>query len=349
MKFEMNDIKSKMNTITEDRWSISDIVKCYKPDGSGDISLPPSQRLWAWKNKRGEIKKRNLIDSVMNRFPIPTCILHRISKHQFHIYDGRHRIETFYLYANDEFTWNSKKFSELTDHEKFMFNSREIPVTIIGNVTVAQLADIFIRLNAGIPLKDYDLLWANRDSPLVRAVEKFIRNNERLSNCLGGYDMTKREDLSNWTALICGLSTQNAGNMTTAYIRVCSDVGLDHPPNEKNIVEGLDAICTLLETANTLYPTDTKGKRSLKTCGRLIAFFVGDWLNSENKSETINKWVNVIGKLRNNDEGMKVALVTIGAQNLTTTKITKTIDQVNKYLEDNIVEATAEESDYESE
>ena len=46
---------------------------------------------------------------------------------------------------------------------------------------------------------------------------------------------------------------------------------------------------------------------------------------------------------------MKLALVTIGAQNLTTTKINKTIDQVNKYLEDNIVEHSAEESDYESE
>lgn len=336
---------SKMNTIIEDRWSIADIVKYYQ---NGDISAPESQRLWAWKNKRGEDKKRNLIDSVMNRFPIPTCILHRISKHQFHVYDGNHRIQTFCKYANDEFVWNNKKYSELAEHEKFMFNSREIPITIVSNVTTTQLAEMFIRLNAGIPLKDYDLIWANRDKPLVRIVDKFIRNNERLSKCLGDYDMKRREDLSNWTAIICGLSTNNSGNITTSYIRICADVNLDHVANEQAIVEGLDAICTLLETANNEYPTDTNGKRKLKKVGKIIAFFLDDWMKSNNKQECINKWVDIIGKLRNNDEGMSSALTVKGAQNLTTEKIEKVITQVNKYLETNIAYEYEEETDDES-
>lgn len=335
-----------MNSIQEDRWAVIDMVTMFE---SEDISIPIGQRMWAWKNKRGTTKMRNLVDSVINKFPIPTCILNRTGGRKFEVYDGRHRIETLFRYTKDEFTWNEKKYSELSLIEKTAFDSREIPVTIIRNATPAQLAEMFIRLNAGIPLKDYDLLWANRNSPLLHAVDRFVRKNDRLSAALGNLDMTRREDLANWTALVCGLSTQNTGNMTTSYIRICSDVGLDHIPKSQHIQEGLDSICLLLETANEKYPADDKSKRTLKKVGKVIAFFVTDWLQSESKTKIIEKWVSVIGRLRGSKAGdMLAALSTTGAQNLTSQKISIILDKVNEHLERGVVYSDLDESDGES-
>lgn len=337
------------NSIREDRWAIADIVTMYNPDGSGDITLPLSQRQWAWNNKRGELKQRKLIDSVMKRFPIPTCILHRTGLRTFQIYDGRHRIETIWRYYNDMFTWDEKKFSELTDEEKRCFTQREIPVTIVSGATPEQLADMFIRLNAGVPLKDYDLLWANRDTPLIRCVDRFVRNNERLSLCFGGLNMKERKDLANWTAIVCGLATNNSGNITTSYIRICSDVGLDISIDEHRIQSGIEAICNLLESANARFPVDDKEKRTLKKVGKVLAFFLDDWMRSEDKSAILEKWVGVIGRLRSSERtNMLATLSTTGAQNLTATKISTVLEKVNRYLTENVVGVSVDDSDDES-
>lgn len=340
-----------MNRITEDRWCIRDMVNMYRQDGTGDIYLPDSQRLWAWKNRRGELKKQRLIDSVMNRFPIPNCILHRTDLRRFQVYDGRHRIETFYLYANDEFAWNGKKYSELTEDEQRQFDSREVPVTIISNATVGILAEMFIRLNQGVPLKDYDLFWANRNMPLIQSVERLVRTNERLSNALGGLDMKRREDLANWVALVSGLDTREAGNMTTSYVRVCEDIGLSRSVNETAAKEHIDKLCELLELANERFPALDKEKRQLKKVGKIIAYFFHDWFTSRRDPAIINKWVGIIGKLRGTDEeraAMNGALSISGAQNLTSDKVKRVVSKVNDYLERNIVLTVEDESDDES-
>ena len=99
--------------IREDAWLVEDIVSSYNPDGTGTIKLPVSQRQWAWKHKTGLKKMVKLVDSVMMGFPIPTCILNRISGNEFQMYDGRHRIETLWNYVNDKFKWDDKLYSEL--------------------------------------------------------------------------------------------------------------------------------------------------------------------------------------------------------------------------------------------
>jgi hypothetical protein len=343
------------NTIREDRWHIKDIVENYRPptpenpEGDGDLCLPKSQRGWSWKNKRGKKKQTDLIDSVMDGIPIPSCILNRINHRKFHVYDGRHRFETFYQYTNDVFEWKGKKYSQLTADEKSTFDEREIPVTIVSNISKEQLCEMFVRVNSGASLKDYDMLWANMDKSLMQSVRDLIQTNNRLSQALGNIDMFKREDLSNWTAIMCGLATNNAGNITTSHIRVFDDIGLDYDVNRETVQEGLDALCILLETANERFPTTDKGKQSLKKVGKLIAFFFGDWIESTNKEQTIEKWVDIIGRLRGADSGkMSAALSTKGAQNLTAKKIAMVLDNVKNYLENNTIHVTDDGSDDES-
>jgi hypothetical protein len=330
------------NTIREDRWRIKDIVANYRPptdenpEGDGDFCLPPSQRGWAWKNARGKKKQQLLIDSVMNHIPIPTCIVNRVSHRKFHVYDGRHRFETFYEYANDVFEWDGKKYSQLTEDEKQIFDEREIPVTIVSNITMDQLCDMFIRVNSGASLKDYDLFWANMDRPLMQAVKRLILNDHRIAACFGLSmdELNKREDLSNWVSLMCGLATRKSTNISTSYIRISDSdkINLDSDIDYAVVNQGLDAVCRLYEIANGRYELGERQKKAFKKVPKVTAFFLEDWFTIGDPA--IEKWVDVIGRLQNAETKVKMsaALSTVGAQNLTSTKVSTVMRQVNHYL-----------------
>jgi len=321
-------------------WTVFNLVSDYSPDNSGSIVVPEGQREWAWKSKRGHVKMQKLIDSVFYGFPIPSLILNKRRSNRnyiYEVYDGRHRIETLWKYYHDEFKWQDHLYSELSDEDKRLFCERTIPATITQGATAEQLADMFIRLNAGVPLKDYDLLWANRARPLVRATREIVCNNARLSAALGGLTMTNRADLANWTAMVAGLSSQNAGNMTTSFIRLAGDpgLGLDMDVNEDNVRAGIDAYCNLLEMANIAFPPSTAEQRKFKKVGKIAAFFFAEWMSSANKIAVQGKWHEVIGRLRSDAVvagHMSNALHTTGAQNLTASKIEETLAQVDAYL-----------------
>jgi hypothetical protein len=248
-------------------------------------------------------------------------------------------METLWRYANDKFEWNGKKFSDLTLEEQRRFKNRELPVTITDNATTHELAEMFIRLNKGVPLKDYDLLHANASSELVKAVYRLVYTHAGLEDALALTDgkIRQRGDLANWAALVSGLNTETAGNMTTSFIRL-SDIGLDSSIDDEKVTDGLNALAKLYTRANAEYPVDDKTKRTYKKIGKITAFFVADWLDRESEDTVIEKWVEVIGKLRGTKEEareMNNALATKGAQNLTHTKVTKVIEQVNAYLYEN--------------
>jgi hypothetical protein len=334
-------MSNQMN-ITEDSWYVEQFVEDYNLENTGSLYLPASQRQWAWKHARGLAKQQRLIDSVMNGYPIPTCILNRVSTSLFEIYDGRHRIETLWHYANDKFKWNGKLFSELTQDEKDRFNNRKIPVTIVRRATLSQLADIFMRLNNGVALTDSDYFWACRDRNLIRAVERLVMNNDRLKAALGGVDLKYRKDLANWVAHVYGLATRKSGDMTTSYIRIAEDGGLDVEVDDEYVKAGLDALCTIYETANSSSRVAEKDKKALKKIGRIAAFALAEWMDDEkypNKQAVIAKWVGIVIRHRMvTEDGMRMrqALTTSGAQNLNSTKITKVLEQVNRFVDSGI-------------
>ena len=318
--------------------SILDLVTEFNPDNSGSIVIPEGNRNWAWKAKKGLLKQQKLIDSVFYGFPIPSIILNKKrNSRNLEIYDGRHRVETLWRYFNDKFKWEDHLFSELSVEDQRVFCERTLPATITQNATNEQLADMFIRLNAGVPLKDSDLLWARRDMSLVRQTRELICNNQRLSAALGGLDLNTRTDLANWTALTAGLSTRNAGNMTTSFVRLAGDpgLGLEMDVDAAYIRTALNAFCELLEEANAAFPVLQSQQRKLKKVGKVAAFYFSEWMAAEDKAPIQAKWLSIVGRLRSGGDvakAMSAALSTTGAQNLTTTKIQETLAQVNAYL-----------------
>ena len=342
-------------------FSVNILCEDYMPDNTGSIVRPNGQRLlapaWASNSKKGRAKQIKLVDSVFNGYPIPTILLNRVKSRRgiFEVYDGRHRIETFWNFYNDKFKYKGKLYSELCDEDKRVFCDRTIPVTITTDANNLQLAEVFIRVNAGAPLKDFDLLWANRDSNLVKAVQSLIQNHPRLSAALGGIALDTRNDLANWSAFVAGLSTKNAGNFTTSYTRLSGDehIGLDLEIDEDAVKQGIDAFVNLMEAANIAYPSLPSDQKKYKKVGRFAAFFFADWMpaSADQKAVIHAKWLGVIGRLRgsNNDAAsMSAALHTTGAQNLTSSKVEQTLQQVNSFLAGNPVRVTLDsESDSE--
>jgi hypothetical protein len=330
--------------IKEDRWFVDYIVDNFKPPeeaiGDRDINVPEGQRLWSWKGKTGTQKQKVLIDSIMNSFPIPGSVVNRVGALRFDVWDGRHRMETMWRYANDKFEWNGKKFSELTSDEKTRFKNREVPVTITDNASRVQLSDMFTRLNSGTPLKDYDYLHGQAETELVKAVYRLVHTHAALAEALAltGGKIKERVNLANWCALVNGLNTENSGNMTTSYIRL-SEV-LENPIDDMKVKTGLDALAKLYTKANTSFPTTDKVKRGFKNVGKITAFFFADWFaaDSDHKDGIIKKWTGIVGRLRGSKEdsmNMKNALATKGAQNLTSERVARVIEQVNAFLYEN--------------
>jgi len=323
--------------IKEDRYTVDYLVKNYLPPGTDekkDIIVPDSQRKWAWNGKNGDKKKACLVDSVINGYPIPTIIMNQTPSRKLEVYDGRHRIETLWLYVNGQFKWDGKRYAELQRHERERFDRREIPVTIVTNATRTQLTDIFIRLNSGSHLKAYDYLWANRDTTLIRAVHDLVCSNKRLAAVLG-VDLDTRADLANWTAIVAGLSTKDCENMTTSHIRLYEYY--DNEVDSEYISLGVRTLVSVFERAFERYKVNKKDRKQFKKVGSFSAFFLTEWMDSDNKDDTCDKWISIIGKLTGSDrDNMKMALTTSGAQNLNATKIKKVLRQVNDYLSEGI-------------
>ncbi len=352
--------------IKEEGWKLEYISDNFSEDDdrrSGFIYLPEGQRKWAWKGK-GKAKLEKLIDSLMHNYPIPSSIVNFVNG-RYEVYDGRHRMETIWRFRNNKFAWKPSGYEkayyykDLCQSDRDKFDNRVIPVTIVyapkGEVvSSSQLADIFIRLNSGQKLTDSDMLWAYRDTAMMRGVRSIILENSRIKKVFGDIDLNSRPDLANWTAYYCGLATNNAGNFTTSYIRI-SEIGLENKDlDEEAVSRGIDALCQLYEQANAAYPSGTNEMRNYKKIGFLNAFFLADWMGASTtaaKSDIVAKWLGIIARLRDNEEtarNMRNNLHTTGAQNLTTKKIQNVLQQVNEYLEKNVV-VEAEDSDDDSE
>jgi hypothetical protein len=313
-------------------WSIDQIVEMYDPSNpeNGTLSLARIQRAWAW-NKNKAKKEEKLIDSVMHNFPIPSMIVNQVGTTLFILYDGRHRVETYHRFKHDEFTWKGKKYSELCAEDQRAFDDRSVSVLITRGATDAQLAEAFVRVNAGISLKPSDLCWAYRHENLIDAAINVICSNTRLSDAFGGLNLNKRNMLANWVGLAFGLTTMNAGNITCSFDRIQWHI---HVANIKNIEKGVVALCELYERANALYPVDATTLKTYSKVGYINAFFIHEWIRYEGAQEIVDFWVGVIGETRGaNYKKAKASLKTSGAQNLNSKKIAVVLSQIHEYID----------------
>lgn len=125
-------------------------------------------------------QKKKLIDSVMRGYPLPLIYLHHIKKsvagmqrEDLEIIDGQQRITSLYEFAEGGYTlyhpidaqarfpnflkaqpcpWGGKNFHSLPSDLQPRFLETELSVARITSESPNEVRDLFIRLQAGLPL-----------------------------------------------------------------------------------------------------------------------------------------------------------------------------------------------------
>lgn len=140
--------------------------------------------------QRGQVwtlaQKKRLVDSVLRGYPIPLFYLHHISKEvaghkreDFEIIDGQQRITALYEYREGNFKlfdpgadaeeaqfpafiqeqpcpWAGKRFEELTPQLQQQMLSTKLATVLIETGVSNEARDLFIRLQAGMPLNSQE-------------------------------------------------------------------------------------------------------------------------------------------------------------------------------------------------
>ena len=136
--------------------------------------------------QRGEVwdidQQKRLIDSVLRGYPLPLIYLHMKTitveewkNTSFEIIDGQQRINALFSFSEDNFelfdpvkddkkakfaeflknlpcTWARKKYSDLSAEDREKFDNTKISVVYITTDEKNEARDLFIRLQAGMPL-----------------------------------------------------------------------------------------------------------------------------------------------------------------------------------------------------
>ena len=223
------------------------------------------------------------------------------------------------------------KYSDLTDGDRARFNDRTIPVVVTAAANPMQLADVFVRLNSGKSLTQADYCHASRDTELVRStLETLEANKERFRPLFGGADITLRASTPDWVAVTLGLSTGDAGNMTTSFERI--QAFLDEEIDQDAVSAGFDALYDLYTRASAATSVLPAALKRYEKVGFINAFFLSDWMTAghEEKEQVIRTWLRVITHIRTT--GNPSIVTTSGPQNLTTAKVHLVCAKVQKWL-----------------
>ena len=142
---------------------------------------PPYQRGSVWT--RGD--REYFIDTIFNNYPSPAVFIHKTmdenGKSMHHVVDGKQRLETIFLFANDKVKipatigddrLQSKRFSQLDNDQKQVFWNYSISVEFLPVVDDAVVNSVFERINRNArKLTDQELRHAKFDGWFIQYVE----------------------------------------------------------------------------------------------------------------------------------------------------------------------------------
>ena len=163
---QTNHLTKKVDQLLE--WNRANMLAPNPEYQRGSVWTPP--------------QKKRLVDSVMRGYPIPLIYLHHIRKEvagaqrdDFEIIDGQQRIAALHEFMEGHFKlfdpiadeaaaqfpsfikelpcrWAGKAFDELDKDEQIRFRDTELSVVMIQTEAQNEARDLFIRLQAGLPL-----------------------------------------------------------------------------------------------------------------------------------------------------------------------------------------------------
>lgn len=128
---------------------------------------PPYQRGLVWKDDKKEL----LMDSILRQIDLPKIYLRKnlTKKWKYEIIDGQQRMKTLWDFLNDKFALSEEAEDLLIDNKFFNISGKKyseldsqvrtdrihkynLSIIIIEHAEEDEIADLFFRLNNGVPL-----------------------------------------------------------------------------------------------------------------------------------------------------------------------------------------------------
>ena len=171
--------KRKLNTETYD-FTVSTIHDYIKEK---HIKIPQFQRGYVWNRSQAS----RLIESLIIQCPIPVVFLSQNSDETMSVIDGNQRLNSIYLFLNEDFALQGLtaypeldgfRFSELDPRFQRHIKNRTIRCIVILKDTHPQIKfDVFERLNTGsVKLNAQELRHGIHHGSLMKLLEKLAKN-----------------------------------------------------------------------------------------------------------------------------------------------------------------------------
>lgn len=170
-----------------DKWTIHKLYKDYFKQRKLKFNTE-YQRSEVWKLK----KKQKLIDSIIKKYNIGMIFFKKIKGESYEVLDGQQRLKTIFQFMDNKYSTSpeftpevrEKNFKELKeDTDKYAeFIAFPINIAFVENANEETTADIFLRLQEGMPLNTAEKLNAMRgkirNTILDISKHKFIKNTK---------------------------------------------------------------------------------------------------------------------------------------------------------------------------
>ncbi len=224
------------------------------------LTVPEHQRAYCWNKK----KEQRLINTILLGLPMPAVIVREHSRVDGpkSLEDGNQRLTCLRKFRADQIAFKTdedtfKKYSELSEREKFYFDEYRIPVISYSNATDAQATTCFDNFQNGTALSVGERLHSLAG---LSEVVTFARNTLLTKNKYHDRGVPiwgthlgighRGKDLTNAVALVVGLafSSPNHVVVTQKYDEVREHIDKEMSPVLKaKVLMNLERIFDIYE------------------------------------------------------------------------------------------------------
>lgn len=316
--------------------------------------IPGHQRFFRWKPEQ----ERDLVDSVINGYPIPSIIVHKTleeNRETYWVEDGQQRLTALHRFVNNKFAYENLYYCKegvdetrrLTQHQLRYFDNRQIPVTIVeGDLTSDTKADIFHRLQRGTPLSNGEKLMSRSSTKAVSlALEMMERFSHEDNSMFKSLDK-KRKTLENAVGVVSGF-IMGSPFITNSYERLykfLDNEDFEDANKLRHLDEGIMFIKSIYDKVYEENGTINSSNRCnlgkylsklIHVYNRLVNEYEEEENFSEMKRESVEFWSSVIAISENNKKEVWDMISSRGArgQNITLKSIEGYIENIRTFMD----------------
>jgi hypothetical protein len=277
------------------------------------LTVPEHQRAYCWNKK----KEQRLINTVLMGLPMPAVIIreHGRAESDKTLEDGNQRLTCLRKFRSDQIAFKVdedtyKKYSELTDREKFFFDEYRIPVISYSNATDAQATTCFDNFQNGTALSVGERLHslAGLSKIVTFAKDLLLTKNKYHDRGIPIWGSHlgighRGKDLTNAVALVVGLAFSSVNDVivTQKYDEVREHIDNEMSPALKaKVLMNLERIFEIYETVEKNSPLLNYNEANFQwNHGNFTGYIVYSLISHPDDTEFVKaRWIDYMTELR---------------------------------------------------